>query len=195
MDGFSSPYSLDRNRNGGGVMIFVKEDLPSKLLTKHNFPSDVEGLFVELNFIKSKWLLSGTYHPPTQNDQHFFNCIDKALDPYSSYDNVLLVADFNAEDDEPWLSIFLYQHNLYKFGKVGTCFKSSSKPIFIDLSLTTKNTDFQNTIAVCSDLPDFHKLGLAVLKALNVKFYTGAKKNSTLNLLMKIYKMFYLQHK
>ena len=52
MDGFSLPYRLDRNRNGGGVVIFVKEDIPSKLLTKHNFPSDVEGLFVELNFRK-----------------------------------------------------------------------------------------------------------------------------------------------
>ena len=52
MDGFSLPYRLDRNRNGGGVMIFVKEDKPSKVLIKHNFPSDVEGLFVELKFRK-----------------------------------------------------------------------------------------------------------------------------------------------
>ena len=72
MDGFSLPYRLDRNRDGGGVMIFVKEDIPSKPLTKHNFPSDVEGLFVELNFRKSKWHLFGTYHPPAQNDQYFF---------------------------------------------------------------------------------------------------------------------------
>ena len=71
MDGFSLPYKLDRNRNGGGVMTFVKEDIPSKLLTKHDFQSDVEGLLVELNFRKSKWLLFGTYHPPTQNDQYF----------------------------------------------------------------------------------------------------------------------------
>ena len=88
--GFSLPYRLDRNRNGEGVMIFVKEDIPSKLLTKHNFPSDVESLFVELKIRKSKWLLFGTYHPPAQNDQYFFNCIDKALDTYSNYDNVLL---------------------------------------------------------------------------------------------------------
>ena len=108
MDGFSLPYRLERNRNGGGVMIFVKEDIPSKLLTNHNFPSDVEGLFVELNFRKSKWLLLGTYHPRAQNDQYFFNCIDKALDTYSNYDNVLLAGDFNAEDDEPCLSNFLY---------------------------------------------------------------------------------------
>ena len=53
MDGFSLPYRLDGNRIGGGVMIFVKEDIPSNLLTKHNFPSDVEGLLAELNFRKS----------------------------------------------------------------------------------------------------------------------------------------------
>ena len=46
-------------------MIFVKEDIPSKLLTKHNFPSDAEGLFVELNF---KMASNGTYHPPAQSD-------------------------------------------------------------------------------------------------------------------------------
>ena len=79
MDGFSLPYRLDRNRNGGGVMIFVRENIPSKLLTKPNFPSGVEGLFVELNFTKSKWLLCDTYHLLAQNDQYFFNCIDRAL--------------------------------------------------------------------------------------------------------------------
>ena len=164
IDGFSLPYRLDRNRNSGGVMIFVKEDIPSKLLTKHNFPSDVEGLFVELNFRKSIWLLFGTYHPPAQNDQYFFNCIDKALDTYNDYDNVVLAGDFNAEDDEPCLSNFLYQHDLYNLAKVGTCFKNSSKPPCIDLFLTTENTHFQNTVAVYCGLSDFHKLVLTVLK-------------------------------
>ena len=108
INGFSLPYRLNGNRNGVGVMIFVKEDIPSKLLTKHDFPNDIEGLFAELNFRKSKWLLCGTYHPPAQNDQYFLNCIDKALDTYSNYDNVLLIGDFNAKDDEPCLSNFLY---------------------------------------------------------------------------------------
>ena len=163
-DGFSLPYRLDRNRNCGGVMIFVKEDIPSKLLTKYNFPSDAEGLFVELDFRKSKWLLFGTYHPPTQNDQYFFNRIGKALETYSNYDNVLLAGDFNAEDDELCLSNFLYQHDLCNLVKVGTCFKNSSKPTSVGLFLTTKNTHFQNTVAVCSGLFDFHKLVITVLK-------------------------------
>ena len=30
LDGFSAPYRLDRNRDGGGVLIYVREDIPSK---------------------------------------------------------------------------------------------------------------------------------------------------------------------
>ena len=57
--------------------------------------------------------LFGTYHLPAQKDQYFFNCIDKAFDPYSNYNIVLLAGDFNAEDYEPFFSTFLYQHDLY----------------------------------------------------------------------------------
>ena len=140
-------------------------------------------MFVELNFRKSKWLLFGTYHPPAQNDQYFFNCIDKALDTYNNYDNVLLAGDFNAEDDEPCLSNFLYQHDLYNLAKVGTCFKNSSKPPFIDLFLTTENTHFQNTVAVYCGLSDFHKLVLTVLK-------TSFDKNKPCEILYRYYKNF-----
>ena len=51
--GFSVPYRLDRNRNGGGIMIFICDDIPSRVLTKHAFPDDTEGLFIVLNFRKS----------------------------------------------------------------------------------------------------------------------------------------------
>ena len=112
IEGFSPPYRLDRNRNGGGIMIFVREDIPSKLLTKHVFPDDIEGLFVEINFRKTKWLLYGTYHPPSQCDQYFFDNVDKALDVYIGYENLLLVSDFNDQEEETIFDIFLYQHGL-----------------------------------------------------------------------------------
>ena len=60
MDGFSKPYRLDRNKNGGGVMIFIRDTISSKILEKHIFPNDVESIFVEFNFRKCKWLLYGT---------------------------------------------------------------------------------------------------------------------------------------
>ena len=76
VDRFSEPYRYDRNRKGGGIMIYISENIQSKLLEKHNFSDDIEGLFVELNFRKVKWLLFGTYHPPSQNDIYYFNQLD-----------------------------------------------------------------------------------------------------------------------
>ena len=63
-DGYSEPYRFDRNRNGGGVLIYIREDIPSKLLADHKLIHDIEGIFVELNLRKKKWLLLGSYHPP-----------------------------------------------------------------------------------------------------------------------------------
>ena len=32
IDGFSSTFRLDRNSSGGGIMLFIREEIPSKLL-------------------------------------------------------------------------------------------------------------------------------------------------------------------
>ena len=37
VDGFSEPFSMDRNKSVGGVIIYVRNNIPSKLLTKHFF--------------------------------------------------------------------------------------------------------------------------------------------------------------
>ena len=97
VNGFSEPYRLDRKRNRGRVMIYIREDIPSKRLVKHVFLYDMEGLFVELNFRKCKWLLFGTYHPPSQADIYYFDYLDKAYDTYSSYEKRLLIGEFNTE--------------------------------------------------------------------------------------------------
>ena len=94
----------------------------------------------------------------------FLIVLIKVLDTYNNYDNILLTGDFNAEGDELFLSIFLYQHYLFNLVRVGTCSRNSSKPTSVDLFLTSKITHFQNIVAVCSGLSDFHKLVLTVLK-------------------------------
>ena len=62
---FSTPYRLDQNRNGGGIIIYLRKDITSKMLTKHKFPDNIKALFIEINFRKRKWLLCGLYHPPS----------------------------------------------------------------------------------------------------------------------------------
>ena len=106
------PYRLDRNRNGGGVIIYVREDIPSKILRKHFFPNDIEGIFVEINFRKSKWLLCGTYHPPSQSDQYYFDNIDKALDAYCQYEKIMLVGISMLKLGKNVLTTFYFNMNL-----------------------------------------------------------------------------------
>ena len=47
-------YRLERNCNGGGVIIYIREDISSKILEKNKSPQEDEGMFVELNFRKGK---------------------------------------------------------------------------------------------------------------------------------------------
>ena len=47
--GFSEPYRFDRNGNGGGILLYICEDIPSKLiLTKMT----IEEFFVKINLRK-----------------------------------------------------------------------------------------------------------------------------------------------
>ena len=61
MNGFSSPHRFDRNCNGGGILLYVREDIPSKHLS---LEIDLtEAFFVEINlYNKKKWLISCSYN-------------------------------------------------------------------------------------------------------------------------------------
>ena len=87
-------------------MIYVRDDIPSKMLTKHNIPEDTEAAFIKLNFRKCKWLLYATYRAPSQNHNGFFDNIDKCLDVYSTYERVALAGDFHAQVSEKSFDAF-----------------------------------------------------------------------------------------
>ena len=46
IDGYREPYRFDRNRNGDGVLIYIREDISSKLLADHKLPHGIERIFV-----------------------------------------------------------------------------------------------------------------------------------------------------
>ena len=43
LDGYSVPFRLHRNGNGGGILLYIRDDLPSKLLSINKI---IEGFFV-----------------------------------------------------------------------------------------------------------------------------------------------------
>ena len=168
IEGYTEPYRLDRNRDGGGVLIYVREDIPSKLLTKHTFTKHVEGLFVEVNLRKTKLLFFGGYRSEHPNyglsKSDFLEQLCFGLDKYSSYEKVLLAGDFNIDYKEEILEEFLFEQNLKNLVKEPTCFKTIDNPSYIDLFLTNTPPSFQNTIAVETGLSDFHKMVVTVMK-------------------------------
>ena len=58
IQGYSKPIRLDRDRNGGGLMIFARDDLACHELRSHKLPSDVECTFLEMRIRQSKWLIT-----------------------------------------------------------------------------------------------------------------------------------------
>ena len=166
--GYSEPYRLDRNRDGGGVLIYVREDIPSKLLMKHNFTEYVEGLFIEINLRKTKLLFFGGYrseHPEYGlAKSEFLEQLRFGLDKYSGYEKVLVTGDFNIDNDEEILQDFLFEQNFKNLVKEPTCYKSVENPSSIDVFLTNTPLSFQNTITVETGLSDFHKMAVTVMK-------------------------------
>ena len=44
-------------------MLFIREDIPSKLLPNVNLSGNIDNIFVEINKRSEKWLISGSYNP------------------------------------------------------------------------------------------------------------------------------------
>ena len=82
IDGFSTPYGLDRNPNGGRLMLFVREDIPSNLVEAEAKP--IEGFYIELNLPNDKWLLNCSYNPRRDNIGNQLKALSDFLDSHSS---------------------------------------------------------------------------------------------------------------
>ena len=96
IEGFCTPYRLDRNLKSGGILLYVREDIPSNLITVDISP--IESFYVELNLRNNKWLINCSYNPHKSLIGNHLAAVSKTLDFYSStYNKVILLGDFNTE--------------------------------------------------------------------------------------------------
>ena len=61
IEGFCTPYRLDGNSKGGDILLHVREDIPSNLITVDISPT--ESFYVELSLRNNKYLINCSYNP------------------------------------------------------------------------------------------------------------------------------------
>ena len=91
--------------------------------------------------------------------------LSKNTDLYLTiYDQILLLADFNAGVEESSVKNFCSSYNLTSMINRPTCFKNTEKPSCIDLLLRNCPITFQNSCATETGLSDFNKPVVTVMK-------------------------------
>ena len=122
MHGYTTSYRLDRNANGRGLLLYVREEIPSEKIDNIDFDTGLEAMSTEINIRKIKWLISCSYNPHKTDIMNHLKVIRKNLHSQSSkYDNFIVLGDFNAEPTE-----------------IPTCFTNPNKLSCIDLILTNR---------------------------------------------------------
>ena len=58
IQGYSALFRLDRNQNGAGLLLYVRKNIPCKILKEYTPEKPIENLFVEINLRSRNWLLS-----------------------------------------------------------------------------------------------------------------------------------------
>ena len=164
--GYSEPYRLDRNGNGGGILVFI----PTNLIDSQ---MKIEGFFIEINLRRKKWLLRCSYNPKYSQISHHLKENGKNLDVLTSkYDNIILMGDFNVEPADTVGSGFC-DFNLKNIIRKKTCFKNPNNPSCTDLIITNRPKSFQSSMVIETGLPDFHKMCITVMKM----YYSKQKPN------------------
>ena len=133
-------YTLDRNANGWGILLYIWEDISSTLL---NSDMSIESFSIKINVRKNKWLLVCTHSPNKDLISNHLKEIRKNLDNYSSkYDNFIILGDLNLKPTESAVRDFCEMYSCKNLIKDNTCFKNPLKPC-IDLIITNRPKSFK----------------------------------------------------
>ena len=92
IDGYHTPFRYDRNGDGGGILLYVREEIPAKDI-HCDFPTS-ENFLVEINLHKKKWLINCSYNPHKNSIGSHLNVITKSFDTsYGKYENAVFLGN------------------------------------------------------------------------------------------------------
>ena len=94
--GFAPTDRFDRNNKGGGLLLYLREDIPSKIIFVFKLPT--EGFLIEVNVCRKK-LLTGCFSDPRKTYiSDFLKEISKVLDlATANYEHLFIMGDLDSE--------------------------------------------------------------------------------------------------
>ena len=109
----STPFRLDRNKNGGDIILYICSYILASRLTSFTFPNDIEAFFIEINLKGNKWLICCSYNPNRTFALNHLDHIAKGINTYSKkYEKKLLMGDFNVGFTEANMAAFCNEYKL-----------------------------------------------------------------------------------
>ena len=91
-------YHKDRTKSGGGLLLYVNENIPGKIINSYKLKENSEIILFEFSVSNKKWLLLGNYRSPSENDHLFINELNLALNFFSpTYEDFVLLAESKYE--------------------------------------------------------------------------------------------------
>ena len=157
LEGYQTPYRLDINNKSGDILVYVKSSIPSRRFSFEELYISIQAIPFEINLRKEKWLVISIYRPPLQNSEYFLNSLTKIIDYFAnSYDNQLILGDFNLEPTDAALMGFLDSSRLTNLIKTSTC--SKGRGSCIDLILTNRTFSFKVTSTYETGISDHHMI-------------------------------------
>ena len=111
-------------------MLFIRDNIPFRLLKPGNLPSNTKALFIKINLCKKKLLMCCGYKPNKSLINKFTYDIGEVLDSIiGNYDNFLIVGDLNSEITESSMQEFCNSYNLHSLCHKSNCYKNPGKTI------------------------------------------------------------------
>ena len=145
---FCDTYRFDRDHNGCGIMLYIRDGIPSRLMEK-KLRNNSEYFFVEINLRKKKWLLCCSYNSHKSSISTHTDFLRRKLEVHSSNcKNFILLGDFNLEMTDTNLKDFCNLYLLKNLIKKPACFKIKENPKTIDLILTNGPRSFCNPVTL-----------------------------------------------
>ena len=164
LEEYHTAYGLDTNNKSGGILLYLKSSIPSRCLCYEELRISIQVIPFEINLRKEKCLVISIYRPPSQNSEYFLNSLTKIIDYFANtYDNHLILGDFNLEPTDSALMGFLDSNSLTNLIKTNTCFKG--KGSCIDLILTNRKFSFKFTSTYETGTSDHHHMVYTMLNS------------------------------